>query len=86
MLVGPFGRFYVRDTKANMICVAGGSGMAPFKSIFDDMLEKNKTDRNAWFFFGARTKKDLFYLNEFQGNGKKISKLSFYTCAFRTFA
>ncbi len=39
-IIAPIGDFYVRDTEAAMICVAGGSGMAPFKSIFNDMIAK----------------------------------------------
>lgn len=63
-LIAPFGDFYVRDTDAQMICVAGGSGMAPFKSIFQDMVDRGTlNDRDIWYFFGARTKKDVFYLD-----------------------
>ncbi len=63
-VVGPFGDFHVRDTDAAMICVAGGSGMAPFKSIFQDRLDNGTiNDRDIWYFFGARTKKDVFYLD-----------------------
>jgi Na+-transporting NADH:ubiquinone oxidoreductase subunit F len=63
-VVAPFGDFYVRDTDATMICVAGGSGMAPFKSIFQDKLDNGTLDdRDIWYFFGARTKKDVFYLD-----------------------
>ncbi|MFA7566125.1 MAG: 2Fe-2S iron-sulfur cluster binding domain-containing protein [Alkalispirochaeta sp.] len=63
-VVGPFGDFQVHDTGAQMICVAGGSGMAPFKSIFQDMIDKGTlNDREIWYFFGARTKKDVFYLD-----------------------
>jgi Na+-transporting NADH:ubiquinone oxidoreductase subunit F len=76
-LVGPFGQFGVRDTNADMICVAGGSGMAPFKSIFYDMIEKGKTDRNVWYFFGARTKKDLFYIDELEDIASKWDKFRF---------
>lgn len=63
-IIGPFGDFYVRDTDAQMICVAGGSGMAPFKSIFQDMIDRGTlNDRDIWYFFGARTKKDVYYLD-----------------------
>ncbi|TVQ40603.1 MAG: oxidoreductase [Spirochaetaceae bacterium] len=66
-IIAPFGEFYVRDTDATMICVAGGSGMAPFKSIFYDFIEKGRmNERDIWYFFGARTRKDLFYLDELQ--------------------
>jgi Na+-transporting NADH:ubiquinone oxidoreductase subunit F len=63
-LVGPFGDFGIRETPAVMLCIAGGSGMAPFRSIFREMVKQGKTDREVWYFFGARTEKDLFYLDE----------------------
>jgi Na+-transporting NADH:ubiquinone oxidoreductase subunit F len=64
-LVGPFGEFRVRDTPAAMVCVAGGSGMAPFKSILYHMKETGSwPDKEVWYFFGARTTKDMFYLEE----------------------
>lgn len=63
-IVGPFGDFQVQDTGATMICVAGGSGMAPFKSIFQDMIDNGTMNqRDIWYFFGARAKRDLFYLD-----------------------
>jgi Na+-transporting NADH:ubiquinone oxidoreductase subunit F len=63
-VVGPFGEFNVKETDATMVCVAGGSGMAPFKSIFGHMVETGEIDtREVWYFFGARTRKDLFYLD-----------------------
>lgn len=64
-VIAPFGEFFVRETDAAMICVAGGSGMAPFRSIFYDRIAKGKMEeRDIWYFFGARTEKDLFYLDE----------------------
>lgn len=64
-LVGPFGDFQVHDTPATMLCVAGGSGMAPFKSMFYEMKEKNSfPEKEIWYFFGARTTRDMFYLDE----------------------
>ncbi|TVR60700.1 MAG: oxidoreductase [Spirochaetaceae bacterium] len=63
-VVAPVGEFHVQDNDSTMICVAGGSGMAPFKSIFNDMIESGKIDeRDVWYFFGARTTKDLFYMD-----------------------
>ena len=60
---GPYGEFYLRDTDYDIICIAGGSGMAPIKSILLDMQEK-KSKRKATYFFGARSAKDLFLVNE----------------------
>ncbi len=63
-LIGPFGDFERHETDATMVCVAGGSGMAPFKSILYDMFDAGDLDREVWYFFGARTARDLFYLEE----------------------
>jgi Na+-transporting NADH:ubiquinone oxidoreductase subunit F len=64
-LVGAFGDFHIRDTPATMVCVAGGSGMAPFKSMFHDMKDNNAfPEKDIWYFFGARTTRDMFYLDE----------------------
>ena len=76
-IVGPFGEFKMQETKADMICVAGGSGMAPIKSIINDMKDKGIADRNVWYFFGARSFKDLFYLKEFDRLEKELKNLRF---------
>jgi len=67
-LTGPYGDFFIRDTKADIIYVAGGSGKAPIKSMLEDLKEKG-TDRRMAYFFGAVTKKDLYltdYMEEFK--------------------
>lgn len=76
-LIGPFGEFMRTYEDSIMVCVAGGSGMAPFKSILFDMLEKGETDREVWYFFGARTKKDLFYMEEMQALEKEWPNFHF---------
>ncbi len=72
----PMGDFHVRHTNAQMICVAGGSGMAPFKSIFNAMVEDGSIEtREVWYFFGARAVRDLFYvdwLNELDARYEKF--------------
>jgi Na+-transporting NADH:ubiquinone oxidoreductase subunit F len=59
---GPYGEFYLRDTDARIIFVAGGSGNAPIKSMLLDMLEKDNR-RETIYFFGARAKRDLFLVD-----------------------
>lgn len=76
-VVGPFGDFFMRETKADMVCVAGGSGMAPIKSIIYDMYEKEILDREIWYFFGARSLKDLYYIEEFKELSRKMPNLHF---------
>ncbi|MCK4541510.1 MAG: 2Fe-2S iron-sulfur cluster binding domain-containing protein [Spirochaetales bacterium] len=56
---GPHGDFFLRDTDREIVCIAGGSGMAPIKSILLDMNCKG-VNRRTRYFFGARSKRDLF--------------------------
>jgi Na+-transporting NADH:ubiquinone oxidoreductase subunit F len=65
-LTGPFGDFYKRDTDRRMICIAGGSGMAPIRSIMLGMSTEEIATREPIFFFGARSKRDLFMLEEWE--------------------
>lgn len=74
---GPYGEFFLRDTNRPVICIAGGSGMAPIKSILLDMAEKGST-RPTQYFFGARTAKDLFLIDEMRELEKKMVDFTFY--------
>lgn len=76
-VIGPFGDFHRSGTDAAMVCIAGGSGMAPFKAIFNDMYENKINNRDVWYFFGARTGKDMFYLDELRELEKKWDKFHF---------
>ena len=63
---GPFGEFRLNeDPSVEVICVAGGCGMAPVKNIIRTVY-KRWPERSCWLFFGCRTTKDIFYLDEFQ--------------------
>jgi Na+-transporting NADH:ubiquinone oxidoreductase subunit F len=73
---GPYGDFYLRDTDRNIIFIAGGSGMAPIKSILMDMAEKG-VDRTAHYFFGARGKRDLFMVEKMQELEEKLPNFKF---------
>jgi len=60
---GPYGDFYLRDTNADIIFVAGGSGKAPIKSILEHLAVVG-IERKMTYFFGARTLKDLYLTDE----------------------
>jgi Na+-transporting NADH:ubiquinone oxidoreductase subunit F len=75
-ILGPFGDFFLRETDSDIIFIAGGSGMAPIRSIVLDMMEKG-VERNAYYFFGARSKKDLFYLEEMKEIESKMPNFHF---------
>lgn len=71
-LNGPYGDFYLQNTDREMICVAGGSGLAPIKSILHTLADNN-IERKATFFFGCVEKKDLYYVDEMKEFEKKLS-------------
>ncbi len=73
---GPYGEFFLRDTRRDVVCIAGGSGMAPIKSILLDMAEKG-INRTTRYFFGARTTKDLFLVEELRELEEKLPDFVF---------
>ena len=73
---GPYGDFFLRETERNIVCIAGGSGMAPLKAILLDMVEK-QIDRNTTYFFGARAKRDLFLVEEMKELEGKLPNFTF---------
>ncbi len=68
---GPYGDFYLNENpEVEVVCVGGGCGMAPMKNIIYSIYNKTP-DRVCWLFFGCRTTKDIFYLEEFKGLAEK---------------
>jgi Na+-transporting NADH:ubiquinone oxidoreductase subunit F len=62
---GPFGEFFARETDKEMVFVGGGAGMAPMRSHIFDQLKRLNTDRTITFWYGARSKREIFYEDEF---------------------
>ncbi len=62
---GPFGEFYARETEREMMFVGGGAGMAPMRSHIFDQLKRIQTDRKITFWYGARSRREIFYEDEF---------------------
>ena len=62
---GPFGEFFAKETDAEMIFVGGGAGMAPMRSHIFDQLGRIKTRRKMTFWYGARSKREMFYVDDF---------------------
>ena len=65
-IAGPYGEFYAKDTDNEMVFIGGGTGMAPLRSHIFDQLKRVKTDRKISFWFGVRSKRDMFYYEEFE--------------------
>ncbi len=70
MISGPYGEFFIKDTKNEMMFIGGGAGMAPMRSHIFDLFNTKKTDRKATFWYGARSLREVFYEEDFN----KIAK------------
>ena len=74
---GPFGDFYLReDSNRDIICIGGGCGMAPIRSIIGYLIKKGMP-RKLFYFFGARTKKDLFFTDELKSLENKYPNFKY---------
>ncbi len=62
---GPFGEFFARDTQAEMCFVGGGAGMAPMRSHIFDQLLRLHSKRKMTYWYGARSMREAFYVEEF---------------------
>lgn len=62
---GPFGEFFAKKTEAEMVFVGGGAGMAPMRSHIFDQLRRIHTDRKMSFWYGARSRREMFYVEDF---------------------
>ncbi|MEJ2764228.1 NADH:ubiquinone reductase (Na(+)-transporting) subunit F [Photobacterium sp. MCCC 1A19761] len=62
---GPFGEFFAKDTDAEMVFVGGGAGMAPMRSHIFDQLKRLNSTRKMSFWYGARSKREMFYVEDF---------------------
>lgn len=63
---GPYGEFFLNDTDREIIFVGGGAGMAPMRSHIFDLFHGNNTNRKVSFWYGARSKREVFYEEEFR--------------------
>jgi len=64
-IMGPFGDFFARETDNEMIFIGGGAGMAPMRSHIFDQLCRLNSKRKITFWYGARSKNEMFYVNDF---------------------
>lgn len=62
---GPFGEFFAKETEAEMVFVGGGAGMAPMRSHIFDQLRRLNSKRKISFWYGARSKREMFYVEDF---------------------
>ncbi|ANI29515.1 Na(+)-translocating NADH-quinone reductase subunit F [Yersinia entomophaga] len=65
VISGPFGEFFAKDTDAEMVFIGGGAGMAPMRSHIFDQLKRLHSKRKISFWYGARSKREMFYEEDF---------------------
>ncbi|MDG6897291.1 NADH:ubiquinone reductase (Na(+)-transporting) subunit F [Actinobacillus delphinicola] len=65
VISGPFGEFFAKDTDAEMVFIGGGAGMAPMRSHIFDQLKRLHSKRKISFWYGARSKREIFYEDDF---------------------
>jgi len=63
---GPYGEFFIKPTDKEMMFIGGGAGMAPMRSHIFDQFQTKKTTRKATFWYGGRSTRELFYMDDFQ--------------------
>ena len=76
---GPFGEFFARDTQKEMVFVGGGAGMAPMRShIFDQLKRLENRDRKITFWYGARSKREMFFVEDFDELDEQFDNFSWH--------
>ncbi|MCL4107314.1 UNVERIFIED_CONTAM: hypothetical protein GTU68_067225 [Idotea baltica] len=76
---GPYGEFFIKKTQKEMVYIGGGAGMAPLRSHLFHLFHTLKTtDRKVSFWYGGRTKRELFYIDEFRQIEKEFPNFKFY--------
>ena len=75
-VAGPYGDFAARDTDSEMVFIGGGVGMAPLRAIIFDQLQRVGSGRKMSFWYGARSRADLFYGKEFDALAARHANFS----------
>jgi Na+-transporting NADH:ubiquinone oxidoreductase subunit F len=75
---GPYGEFFINNTDAEMLYIGGGAGMAPMRSHLYELFKTLKTGRKVSYWYGGRSKRELFYLDHFYSLEKEFKNFSFH--------
>ena len=75
---GPYGEFFINESDSEMLYVGGGAGMAPMRSHLYHLFKTLKTGRTVTYWYGGRSKRELFYLDHFYRLEKEFSNFKFY--------
>ena len=75
---GPYGEFFINPTQREMIYIGGGAGMAPLRSHIFHLFHTEKSDRKVSYWYGGRSKRELFYLDHFRNIEKDFPNFKFH--------
>ena len=75
---GPYGEFFINDSDAEMLYIGGGAGMAPMRSHLYELFKTLKTGRKVTFWYGGRSRAELFYIHYFRDLEKDFPNFKFY--------
>lgn len=79
VISGPYGEFHIKPTKKEMVYIGGGAGMAPLRSHLFHLFHTLKTtDRKVSYWYGGRTKRELFYVEQFREIERNFPNFKFY--------
>ena len=78
IISGPYGEFFINESESEMLYVGGGAGMAPMRSHLYHLFKTLKTGRKVTYWYGGRSKRELFYIDHFKSLEKDFPNFKFY--------
>lgn len=75
---GPYGEFFIKETDSEMLYIGGGAGMAPMRSHLYHLFRTIKTGRKVTYWYGGRSRRELFYIEHFRALEKDFPNFKFY--------
>ncbi len=78
VISGPYGEFFINESESEMLYVGGGAGMAPMRSHLYELFRTLKTGRKVTYWYGGRSKAELFYIEHFRALEKDFPNFKFY--------
>jgi Na+-transporting NADH:ubiquinone oxidoreductase subunit F len=78
VISGPYGEFFINHSDSEMLYVGGGAGMAPMRSHLYELFRTLQTDRKVTYWYGGRSKRELFYIEHFRSLEREFPNFKFY--------
>jgi len=78
IISGPYGEFFINNSEAEMLYIGGGAGMAPMRSHLYELFKTLKTGRKVSYWYGGRSKAELFYIEHFRSLEREFKNFKFH--------